>query len=325
MGIIIDGILNRKLPWGLVLIGILIALTLELAGVASLPFAVGVYLPIQVSVPIFIGGVVRWLADKLSRRAAEEAEMSPGVLLSSGYIAGGAIGGVVIAFFAFAPASWITAIDLSRVLPAAWNDSNWPSVLAFSVLAILLLLVGWRKAFLDSKFDSESGKHQMKATPVVRRLIAGCLSLGSLCAMTLGTMSLDTTVHADEGMWLFNQPPTKLLKDKYGFEPTAAWLEHLQKSAVRFNSGGSGSFVSPRRPGDDQPPRRRRRPAEAAHGDKDYLKPGFLRQNARRRDQVRRPGAERPGEHRGRDRAGERRGEARTWTPRPPSRPAARS
>lgn len=147
MGIIIDGILNRKLPWGLVLIGILIAITLELAGVASLPFAVGVYLPIQVSVPIFIGGAVRWLADKLSRRAAEEAEMSPGVLLSSGYIAGGAIGGVVIAFFAFAPASWITAIDLSRVLPAAWNDSNWPSVVAFSVLAILLLLVGWGKLF----------------------------------------------------------------------------------------------------------------------------------------------------------------------------------
>jgi hypothetical protein len=49
---------------------------------------------------------------------------------------------------------------------------------------------------------------------------------------------------ADEGMWLFNQPPRKLLKDKYGFEATPQWLEHLQKSAVRFNSGGSGSFVS---------------------------------------------------------------------------------
>jgi hypothetical protein len=49
---------------------------------------------------------------------------------------------------------------------------------------------------------------------------------------------------ADEGMWLFNQPPRKQLKEKYGFNPTEAWLEHLQKSAVRFNSGGSGSFVS---------------------------------------------------------------------------------
>ena len=49
---------------------------------------------------------------------------------------------------------------------------------------------------------------------------------------------------ADEGMWLFNQPPRKQLQDKYGFDPTDKWLEHLQKSAVRFNSGGSGSFVS---------------------------------------------------------------------------------
>ncbi len=49
---------------------------------------------------------------------------------------------------------------------------------------------------------------------------------------------------ADEGMWLFNDPPRELLKERYGFEPSDKWLEHLQKSAVRFNSGGSGSFVS---------------------------------------------------------------------------------
>ena len=49
---------------------------------------------------------------------------------------------------------------------------------------------------------------------------------------------------SDEGMWLYNDPPRRVLKEKYGFEPTDAWLEHLQKSSVRFNSGGSGSFVS---------------------------------------------------------------------------------
>ena len=49
---------------------------------------------------------------------------------------------------------------------------------------------------------------------------------------------------ADEGMWLFNAPPLKQLKEKYNFEPTPQWLEHLQKSSVRFNSGGSGSFIS---------------------------------------------------------------------------------
>ncbi len=50
---------------------------------------------------------------------------------------------------------------------------------------------------------------------------------------------------ADEGMWLFNNPPTKILQQRYNFRPTAEWLEHLQKASVRFNSGGSGSFVSP--------------------------------------------------------------------------------
>jgi len=60
----------------------------------------------------------------------------------------------------------------------------------------------------------------------------------------VGLFGLDST-RADEGMWLLNAPPTQTLKARYGFEPTPTWLEHLQKSAVRFNSGGSGSFVSP--------------------------------------------------------------------------------
>ena len=60
---------------------------------------------------------------------------------------------------------------------------------------------------------------------------------------------LCAVVFGDEGMWLFNDPPRKLLKEKYNFDPTDDWLEHVQKSSVRFNNGGSGSFVSRRRPG----------------------------------------------------------------------------
>jgi len=59
------------------------------------------------------------------------------------------------------------------------------------------------------------------------------------------TTSLCIAAIADEGMWLYNDPPAEILKDKYGFEPTAGWLEHIQKASVRFNSGGSGSFISP--------------------------------------------------------------------------------
>ena len=63
--------------------------------------------------------------------------------------------------------------------------------------------------------------------------------------LTLGAAMLSAPwAMADEGMWLFSNPPRKLLKEKYNFDPTDKWLEHVQKSSVRFNSGGSGSFVS---------------------------------------------------------------------------------
>src|SRR5688500_7700059 len=65
-----------------------------------------------------------------------------------------------------------------------------------------------------------------------------CVGLGAL------VISAESVVQGDEGMWLFNDPPRKLLKERYGFDATDAWLEHVQKSSVRFNSGGSGSFVS---------------------------------------------------------------------------------
>src|SRR5215468_5426444 len=66
-----------------------------------------------------------------------------------------------------------------------------------------------------------------------------------LLAIFIVAVGITTSSLADEGMWLFNAPPLKQLKEKYQFEPTPQWLEHLQKASVRFNSGGSGSFVSP--------------------------------------------------------------------------------
>jgi hypothetical protein len=123
MGIIINGVMGRKLNWAMVAIGAMIAIMLELCGVSALAFAVGLYVPIQFSTPIFFGGICRWAIDKyLARQAAAEAgdvandpeararaeveairksETSPGVLLASGYIAGGSLAGVVIAFIAF--------------------------------------------------------------------------------------------------------------------------------------------------------------------------------------------------------------------------------
>jgi putative OPT family oligopeptide transporter len=111
MSYIIKGILNRELPWSLVLLGVMIALTLELSGIPSLAFAVGVYLPISSSTPIFIGGLIRYLVDRRLREQlagenlteeelSARSDKSPGILLASGYIAGGAIAGIIIAFVA---------------------------------------------------------------------------------------------------------------------------------------------------------------------------------------------------------------------------------
>src|SRR6266513_5089665 len=70
-------------------------------------------------------------------------------------------------------------------------------------------------------------------------------NFGKLASIAIGCLiGSPVAAAADEGMWLFNSPPLKQLKEKYQFEPTPQWLEHLQKSSVRFNSGGSGSFIS---------------------------------------------------------------------------------
>src|SRR5687767_8232610 len=68
-------------------------------------------------------------------------------------------------------------------------------------------------------------------------------ALALVCLATLWSLFLAS---AEEGMWTFDNPPLKLLKDKYGFTPTQAWLDHIRLSCVRLNDGGSGSFVSPR-------------------------------------------------------------------------------
>ncbi len=111
---------------------------------------------------------------------------------------------------------------------------------------------------------------------------------------------------ADEGMWLFNAPPTQRLKEKYNFEPSAAWLDHVQKSSVRFNSGGSGSFVS----ADGLCITNHHVGADALQkfGDEqhNYLRDGFYAKTPGRGKTLPRPGIECPRVHRGRDHARQR-------------------
>lgn len=145
MSLIIDGILTQKLPWGLVLLGVSLALVLELCGISALPFAVGVYLPISASAPIFVGGIVRWLVDrkKSGTETELEAETGPGVLFSSGLIAGGAIAGILLALTQIMPGV-SDKLDLSAMM-GSLATSDLFSMIVFLVAAIILFVVGRKK------------------------------------------------------------------------------------------------------------------------------------------------------------------------------------
>jgi putative OPT family oligopeptide transporter len=96
MSTIIRGLLDQQLPWGLVLVGVFIAITLELCGIHSLSFSVGAYLPIATTAPIFIGGMVRWWVERKTG-ATSDSDISAGTLFSSGLIAGGSLAGILYA------------------------------------------------------------------------------------------------------------------------------------------------------------------------------------------------------------------------------------
>ncbi|MEY2545532.1 MAG: hypothetical protein QOG48_649 [Verrucomicrobiota bacterium] len=163
MSYIIKGILSRKLPWALVLLGVMIAVVLEMCGIPSLAFAVGVYLPLSSSSPIFIGGIVRGLVDRYLKlkfrhknlsdvELTAEGDKGPGILLASGYIAGGALAGIIIAIMQGSPGRFgerlatfsKTLEDWSNAHNAffAGGNADLLACLPFLVICALLYLVG---------------------------------------------------------------------------------------------------------------------------------------------------------------------------------------
>ncbi|HXH75965.1 MAG TPA: oligopeptide transporter, OPT family [Bacteriovoracaceae bacterium] len=144
MSLIIDGILTQKLPWGLVLLGVALALVLELCGISALPFAVGVYLPISASAPIFVGGLVRYLVERKKAPESElEAETGSGVLFSSGLIAGGAIAGILLALTQIMPGV-SEKLDFSKMM-GTLGTSDLFGFLIFLGAALILFFVGRKK------------------------------------------------------------------------------------------------------------------------------------------------------------------------------------
>lgn len=147
MATVINGILNQRLPWGLVLLGVFLVVAVELLGVRSLAFAVGSYLSIATTLAIFCGGIVRWLAE--GKSASEgEGEVSPGALYSSGLIAGGAIFGLGAIGIALLEQSGAIEPGLFTLGPKwfPWlSNQEFFSVIMFALLALSLYYFAKKK------------------------------------------------------------------------------------------------------------------------------------------------------------------------------------
>lgn len=146
MATLIKGLLAHNLDWQFVLVGVFLALTMELCGVKSLSFAVGAYLPLSTTAPIFVGGAVKGLVDWMKARktgkAEEESELGPGNLFATGLVAGGAIAGVVVAILS-AKDAWAAALgslSLEGTLVTSFGEHGYEALGAFLFFAMAWVL-----------------------------------------------------------------------------------------------------------------------------------------------------------------------------------------
>lgn len=154
MATLIKGLLAFNLDWQFVLVGVFISVTMELCGIPALSFAVGAYLPLSTTAPIFAGGVIKGLADWAAKRKGEhvdeaEAELGPGNLFATGLVAGGAIAGVVVAIFS-AKDSWangLKSLSIEHGIVEALGEKGYEALgaLFFAGMAAVLFKVARMK------------------------------------------------------------------------------------------------------------------------------------------------------------------------------------
>jgi len=138
MSLVVKGVMEANLPWNLVFIGMATAVVVEIFGIRSLPFSIGLYLPIHLSTPIIIGGILHWLlVGRKSKKQVAGIETTRGTLFASGLIAGDAFLGVALAAFTYAGVS----------LVPKWMPEVHPAVtlIPFLLLALLLARTDWRR------------------------------------------------------------------------------------------------------------------------------------------------------------------------------------
>jgi putative OPT family oligopeptide transporter len=148
MAVIIKGVLSQNLDWGFIFVGAALAVVVQLCGVSGLAWAVGAYLPITTTFPIFVGGAMRWLSDKITKRK-EESEVSSGMLFSTGLVAGGSISGLLVAVLISLPVTqgFVNRIAFGR----EWDfvvfgaKGEWSALLMFALLCFFLVRKSLKK------------------------------------------------------------------------------------------------------------------------------------------------------------------------------------
>jgi putative OPT family oligopeptide transporter len=149
MKMIIEGVMNAELPWNLVFVGAFIAVIVELLGIPVLPFAIGVYLPIQLNACILVGGIIRFFVDKAKGDESEKKnKVNNGILFCSGMIAGEGLVGILLAILAIVGVNKALVISDNLNLPAAVSNAGTIVVLLIAIFAILKSSV-WKKSKKD--------------------------------------------------------------------------------------------------------------------------------------------------------------------------------
>ncbi|HET9316918.1 MAG TPA: OPT/YSL family transporter, partial [Vicinamibacteria bacterium] len=135
MSLVTKGILTQQLPWGFVLLGVFTSILMEIIGVPALAFAVGMYLPLEATTPVFLGGLARKLVE-WKRGTEGESDAGPGVLYSSGLVAGGSIIGLAAAFLNF-DKPWVQRLQQAL---GFGNGDLLPAAVGFGLFLVLAFL-----------------------------------------------------------------------------------------------------------------------------------------------------------------------------------------
>lgn len=138
MKLIVEGVMGGELPWTLVFIGAFIAIVVEIIGIPVLPFAIGIYLPVQLNACIMVGGLIRLALDKL-KRSDKETVVNDGILFCSGMIAGEGLVGIALALLAVVGVNEM--IDLSKYIPQTVSDLGGLLLFAIIILTVLKFTV----------------------------------------------------------------------------------------------------------------------------------------------------------------------------------------